>query len=95
MTITKEYLVSLWEPLSADDDRLQNLIKYVPLEFIDPASYDRELLCRDCEEVVFFYAGSEIWNTKDSNGLMERRNGLMVLPKDISVTVYKGYFSVN
>lgn len=77
--------------LPADDYRLQGLDKKVSLKVIEECSEQssgsRFLLCRDCEEVVFFCEKQEIWSTKD--------NGLIELPRDVSATIYKGYYSVT
>lgn len=88
MTTRKDDLESRWETLPADDDRLKKLTEYVSLESIEKATNDRLLLCRDCEEVVFFEADHEVWNTKQSHGIMR-------LPAGISATIYKGYYSIN
>lgn len=66
---------------------MKGLNEYVPLEYIHPASVDRELLCR-CEEMVFFEANSEIWSIKECLGVMR-------LPAGISATIYKGYYFVS
>ncbi|POR38260.1 Uncharacterized protein TPAR_01526 [Tolypocladium paradoxum] len=87
MAITTDDLISRWETLSVDDERLTGLNEYVSLEWIDSATIGRELLCR-CEGVVFFNASREIWNTRDGSGLMK-------LPAGVSATIYKGYYSIT
>ena len=78
-----------WKPVSVEDEALKNVNNYVPLQTIESKSSERRLLCKECEEVVFFVENQEIWNTKDSG-----RNGEIILPAGVSATIYKGRYSI-
>lgn len=88
MTITQDQLKKLWTSLPADHNDLKDVKKYFPIGRIESAKVERELLCKECDEVVFIVGDEEIWATK-------ARNGKMRLPQDVAATVYQGKYAVN
>lgn len=93
MRVRRTSLIYSWQEkrwttdIPADDDRLKGLI-YVSLESIRSATSPRELICQDCAAVVFIQEGTEICSFENITGVIE-------LPEGISVTIYKGWYSVN
>lgn len=87
-TITQTDLSSRWESLSPEDVQLKDVDGYVALETIDSDIQERQLLCKNCSEVVYFHGNQEIGSMKECSGLMK-------LPAGISVKIYKGRYSVK
>ena len=75
--------------MPADHGDLDNVKTYVPLKTIGPEAFERQLLCKECEKVVFFEDDQEVWNTKESG-----RSGKMMLPANVSATIYRGKYLV-
>ena len=75
--------------MPADHGDLDSVKTYVPLKTIDPEVFERQLLCKECEEVVFFEDEQEVWNTKEIG-----RSGKMMLPANVSATIYRGKYLV-
>ena len=71
--------------MPADHGDLDNVKTYVLLTTIDPEAFERQLLCKECEKVVFFEDDQEVWNTTESG-----RSGKMMLPANVSATIYRG-----
>ncbi|KKY22696.1 hypothetical protein UCRPC4_g03199 [Phaeomoniella chlamydospora] len=84
---TRTELEQRWTSLSPGHTDLKSVNKYVALEYIEAEEVERELLCKECDEIVFFDGKRELWTTKGS--------GKMNLPAHILATVYKGYYLVN
>lgn len=59
-------------------------MRYVSIDYIKPKVVETELLCKECEEVIFFDGDEEVWTAKGS--------GKMKLPRDISATVFQGKY---
>lgn len=89
MTLTEDNLKQRWTPISAEADELKDVKEYVPLRTIESKAFERQLLCKGCEEVVFFVEDKEIWNTKESG-----RDGKMMLPAGVSATIYRGKYLI-
>lgn len=87
MPISADQLERCWTPLSADHTSLAKVVKYVPIEYIKPKGSETELLCKECEEVIFFDGDEEVWTARGS--------GKMRLPKNISATVYRGMYLIK
>jgi len=86
MTTTTNQLKRLWHNLPADHTDLDKVTNYVSIDNIEAEAAGRQLLCKECKEIVFFDRDEELWTTKGS--------GKIQLPADISATIYRGKYLV-